>query len=257
MGLRAAGIRRDPHQFRRVSQVLRQDIPADIQQSEIVSRLGIAELGRGREQFRRLLAIDRPAASGKPKHGEFKHRLAVAGVRSALVPSGSLGVVALDTEAVGIQFAEHGHGLRIAVFLHALGREIEGGLVETALIGAVDQIGIGIIGGGAGVAVAAAGGAGAGGGFLAAGLTFGFAAAAGFASAAPGLSGAAGLSGVVAGGASDTCAEAPAVHITAARISAAHLKFLHRQRQIPSRNFKWESGPGIMILLVPMTFRRS
>ena len=95
-----------------------------------------------------------------------------------------------------------------------------------------------------------AAGGGAGAGFLAAGLSFGFAAAAGFASGAAGLSG-------VAPGASETCAEAPAVNITAARISAAHLKFLPRKRQIPSRNFKWKSGTGIIILLVPMSFRSS
>jgi hypothetical protein len=28
----------------------------------------------------------------------------------------------------------------------------------------------------------------------------------------------------------------------AARISAAHLKFLHRKWQIPFKNFKWKSG---------------
>ena len=30
--------------------------------------------------------------------------------------------------------------------------------------------------------------------------------------------------------------------IGAARTGAAHLKFLHRKRQIPFRNFKWISG---------------
>jgi hypothetical protein len=39
--------------------------------------------------------------------------------------------------------------------------------------------------------------------------------------------------------------------------SAAHLKFLHRKRQIPSRNFKWKTGTGIVDLLVPITFRNS
>ncbi len=39
--------------------------------------------------------------------------------------------------------------------------------------------------------------------------------------------------------------------------SAAHLKFLRRKRQIPFRNFKCMSGTGIIVLLVPMTFRSS
>ncbi len=39
--------------------------------------------------------------------------------------------------------------------------------------------------------------------------------------------------------------------------SAAHLKFLRDRRQIPFRNFKWRSGTGITVLLVPMTFRSS
>src|ERR1700761_6957667 len=41
------------------------------------------------------------------------------------------------------------------------------------------------------------------------------------------------------------------------RPGAAHLKFLHRKRQIPSRNFKWKSGARIAGLLVPITFRSS
>ncbi len=39
--------------------------------------------------------------------------------------------------------------------------------------------------------------------------------------------------------------------------SAAHLKFLRRKLQIPFMNFKWESGTGIIALLVPMTFQNS
>jgi hypothetical protein len=39
--------------------------------------------------------------------------------------------------------------------------------------------------------------------------------------------------------------------------SAAHLKFLHLERRILSRNFKWKSGTRIIDLLVPMTFRSS
>ncbi|SHN72584.1 hypothetical protein SAMN05444170_2296 [Bradyrhizobium erythrophlei] len=39
--------------------------------------------------------------------------------------------------------------------------------------------------------------------------------------------------------------------------SAAHLKFLRRKLQIPFRNFEKESGTGIIVLLVPMTFRSS
>jgi hypothetical protein len=39
--------------------------------------------------------------------------------------------------------------------------------------------------------------------------------------------------------------------------SAAHLKFLRRKLQIPFGNFKWESGTGIIVSLVPMTFRSS
>jgi hypothetical protein len=32
--------------------------------------------------------------------------------------------------------------------------------------------------------------------------------------------------------------------IGTARTSAAHLKFLRHKRQVPFRNFKWESGTG-------------
>jgi hypothetical protein len=33
--------------------------------------------------------------------------------------------------------------------------------------------------------------------------------------------------------------------MTVAIRSAAHLKFLHRKRQIPFRNFKWKSGTTV------------
>ena len=74
-------------------------------------------------------------------------------IGGALVPFGRLGVVALDAERVGIELAEHRHRLGVAVVLRALGRQIERGLVLAALIGAVDQIGVGIVGRRRGVAV--------------------------------------------------------------------------------------------------------
>jgi hypothetical protein len=39
--------------------------------------------------------------------------------------------------------------------------------------------------------------------------------------------------------------------------SAAHLKFLRRVLQIPFRNFKGKNDTGIIVSLVPMTFRSS
>jgi hypothetical protein len=40
-------------------------------------------------------------------------------------------------------------------------------------------------------------------------------------------------------------------------VSAAHLKFLHRRRQILSRNFKWKSGTKNYGFPVPIIFRSS
>ena len=85
------------------------------------------------------------AAAGQPHHGEREHAFAVAGVGRALVPFGGLRIVALDAEPVGIELAQHRHRLGVAGKLRARGREIEGGLVEAALIGAVDEVDVGIV----------------------------------------------------------------------------------------------------------------
>ena len=183
---RIAGVGGDAKQFRGAFDVLRQRLSVEIEQRQIIGRLRVAELGRGRQQLHRLLAVDRAAAPGEPEHGEREHALAVAAVGGAPVPLGGLGVVALDAHRIGVEFAEHGHRLGIAVELRAVGRQIERGLVLAALIGAVHQVDVGILEDGAGVTVAvgagvAAGfGVAAGAGFLAAAGGFGFAFSLGF-----------------------------------------------------------------------------
>ena len=99
----------------------------------------------------RLTGPPRPA---RAKHRQREHALAVAAVGGAPVPFGCLRIVALDAHRIGVEFAEHRHRLRVALLLRALGREIERGLVLPALIGAENQIDIGIVGRGAGVTVA-------------------------------------------------------------------------------------------------------
>ena len=125
--------------------VLRQRLSAEIDQGEIIGRLGLAELGGGGHQLDRLALVDGAAAAGNAQHGEREHGLAVAGVGGALVPLLRLGVVAPDAHRVGIELAQHGHRLGIAR-LRAGGGEIERGLVLAALIGAEHQIDIGIVG---------------------------------------------------------------------------------------------------------------
>ena len=88
------------------------------------------------------------AAAGQPHHGEREHAFAVAGIGRALVPVGGLRIVALDAEPVGIELAQHRHRLGVAVILRARDREIEGRLVEAALIGAVDVVDVRILEGG-------------------------------------------------------------------------------------------------------------
>src|SRR5712664_4003646 len=142
---RIAGVGGDAKQFRGALEVLRQRLPVEIEQRQIIRRLRIAELGRGRQQFHGFLAIDRAAAPAEPKHRQREHALTIAAVGGALVPVGGLGIVPLDTHRVGVQFAEHGHRLWIAEVLRAFARKIERRLVLPALIGAIHQIGVGIL----------------------------------------------------------------------------------------------------------------
>ena len=77
-----------------------------------------------------------------------QHGSGIAGSGGALIPFGSLAIVALDPHRVGIKFPQHGHRLRIALFLRASVSELERSLVLAALVRAEYEINIGIIGDG-------------------------------------------------------------------------------------------------------------
>src|SRR5436190_1279631 len=82
--------------FGGVPGVLRQRVAVEIEQRQIVGRLGVAELGRGSQQLDGLVAIGWAAAAGQPHHGQREHALAVAGIGRTLVPLCRLRIVALD-----------------------------------------------------------------------------------------------------------------------------------------------------------------
>ena len=106
MRFRIAGLRRDPQQFGGAFEVLREQLPFDIEQRQIVSRQRLAELCRRREPFGAGVAVARAGAAGKPEHGEREHRLAVAAVGGELVPVGGFLVVLRHAEPVGVKLAQ-------------------------------------------------------------------------------------------------------------------------------------------------------
>ena len=92
-----------------------------------------------------MLAVDRAAPPGELHHRQRKHALAVAGIGGALVPFDGFCIVTLDAERAGIKLADHRHCLGVVGKLCTRQRQIERCLVQPALIGAVDQVGIGIL----------------------------------------------------------------------------------------------------------------
>src|SRR5262249_10116110 len=93
LGFRASGLRRGLEQLGGAREILRELLPFQVEQAEVVGRRRVAELGRRREQARRVGVVARSAAAADPEHGEREHRFAVAAVGGELVPAGGLHVV--------------------------------------------------------------------------------------------------------------------------------------------------------------------
>src|SRR5262249_57825872 len=101
---------------------------------------GVPELGGGGEQLCTLFAIDGAGAAAERQYGGREYGRALAPLGSQPIPFGRLLVVALDAQAVGIEFAEQRHRFRIFALLHPTSRGRKGGDVVAALVRAVSDI---------------------------------------------------------------------------------------------------------------------
>src|SRR5262252_8381669 len=117
LSLRIALLGRGPEQFSSTSEILRELLAFQVQQAEIVGGGGVAQLGGGCKEPRRLGAVVQTAPARHVEDRKREHGIAVTAVRREPVPLDSLGIIQPHPKAVGIKFSEQRHGAHITFLI--------------------------------------------------------------------------------------------------------------------------------------------